>query len=62
MFRKLKLIEKSKSRDANFIFEEFKNTIQTTYIFVSKNLRQSNLNFETKILIELSFKHLKFLS
>ena len=42
MFRKLKLIEKSKSHDVNFIFEEFENTIQTACIFDLKNLHRLN--------------------
>ena len=62
MLRKLKLIKKSKSRDVNFIFKEFENTIQTACIFVLKNLRRSDFDFKTKTLIESLFKYLKFLS
>ena len=62
IFKKSKLMKKLKSRDVNLIFEEFENTTRTACIFVLKGLRQSNLNFKTKTLIELSFKRLKFSS
>ena len=61
MLKKLKLMKKSKSRNINFILKISENMIQTKYIFVLKNLRQSNLNFKAKTLIESLFKRLNVL-
>ena len=54
-------MKKSRLRDVNLILEKSENTTQTECILVSKNLRQSNLNFEMKTLIRSSLKRLNVL-